>query len=156
MIGLDAFKDHFKDYDGTYTLIGGAACYLHMKEEDLEFRATKDLDLVLCVEAIKTEFVQHFWDFINAGGYQFRKKDTGKAHLYRFDKPTKPGFPYMLELLSRQPDLLDDANLDILHQWLQMKRLLVYPPLSLTKNITNSLWIAVWSWTALPLLVLNV
>ncbi len=127
-----------------------------MKEEDLEFRATKDLDLVLCVEAIKTEFVQHFWDFINAGGYQFRKKDTGKAHLYRFDKPTKPGFPYMLELLSRQPDLLDDAKLGYITPMASDEKIVSLSAIILDKEYYQSLWIAVWSWTALPLLVLNV
>ena len=36
-----------------YAIIGGTACDLLMTEEGLDFRGTKDIDLVLVVEAIK-------------------------------------------------------------------------------------------------------
>lgn len=48
--GLDVFRDHFKDYQGAYVLIGGVACYLVMEEAGVDFRATKDLDIVLCAD----------------------------------------------------------------------------------------------------------
>ena len=50
--GLDVFRDHFKDFQGSYVLIGGVACYLVMEEAGVDFRATKDLDIVLCAEAL--------------------------------------------------------------------------------------------------------
>jgi len=50
--GLEKFRQHFRSFPGQYVLIGGAACDLLMEEAGLEFRATKDLDIVLIVEAL--------------------------------------------------------------------------------------------------------
>jgi hypothetical protein len=40
-------------YGDQYVLIGGTAATLAMEEAGLEFRATKDLDIVLYIEALK-------------------------------------------------------------------------------------------------------
>lgn len=104
--GIDQFRAHFVGFNDRYVLIGGAACYLAMEEVGLDFRVTKDLDIVLCVEALDTEFVSVFWDFVKKGGYQNRQKSTGKKLFYRFYEPEDPEFPWMLELFSRIPDAL--------------------------------------------------
>lgn len=39
--GLDVFRKHFKDFQQSYVLIGGVACYLNMEEAGLDFRATR-------------------------------------------------------------------------------------------------------------------
>jgi hypothetical protein len=112
--GIDQFKAHFGRFNDHYVLIGGAACYLAMEEAGLDFRVTKDLDIVLCVEALDAEFVDAFWEFINKGGYQNQQKSTGKKLFYRFSEPKDSTFPWMLELFSRIPDALtlkDDAHL---------------------------------------------
>jgi hypothetical protein len=112
--GLDIFREHFKDFPDSYVLIGGVACYLAMEEAGVDFRATKDLDIVLCAEALDAAFIAHFWEFVKAGGYQNQQKSTGGKQFYRFDKPSTEGFPFMLELFSRVPDQLDlteDAHL---------------------------------------------
>ena len=44
--GLAKFREQFRSHAGQYVLIGGAACDLLMEEAGLEFRATKDLDIV--------------------------------------------------------------------------------------------------------------
>jgi hypothetical protein len=104
--GLEIFRQHFRDYADRYLLIGGAACDLAMSAAALPFRATKDLDIVLCVEALDGAFVQTFWAFVRAGGYEIQEKSTGEKQFYRFQKPTNPEYPFMLELFSRQPDVL--------------------------------------------------
>jgi hypothetical protein len=45
--GLDIFREFFAPYSGEYVLIGGTAASLAMEEAGLEFRSTKDLDIVL-------------------------------------------------------------------------------------------------------------
>lgn len=50
MVGLEKFKEYFRDYPDQYILIGGAACTISFREADLEFRATRDIDMVLIVE----------------------------------------------------------------------------------------------------------
>jgi len=104
--GIDQFKTHFADFADRYVLIGGAACYLAMEEAGLEFRVTKDLDIVLCVEALDAEFVGAFWEFIKKGGYKNQQKSGGKKLFYRFYEPEDETFPWMLELFSRIPDAL--------------------------------------------------
>ena len=47
VIGVDRFRAHFAGHEHQYVLIGGAACELIMDEVGLDFRATKDLDIVL-------------------------------------------------------------------------------------------------------------
>lgn len=108
--GLDIFLAHFRDYADRYVLIGGTACDIAMTGAGLPFRATKDLDIVLIVEALDGNFVRAFWEFVRAGGYQVQEKSTGQKQLYRFQKPTNEPFPFMLELFSRQPDILQVAE----------------------------------------------
>ena len=75
--GLELFKENFAPYDGQYVLIGGAACDLAMEEVGQSFRATQDLDIVLCAEALTDEFIGAFWQFVKDGGYSSREKSGG-------------------------------------------------------------------------------
>lgn len=108
--GLDIFRVHFRDYADCYVLIGGTACDIAMTGSGLLFRSTKDLDIVLCVEALDAAFVQAFWAFVRAGGYQVQERSSGQKQFYRFQKPTTEDYPFMLELFSRQPDVLQIAE----------------------------------------------
>jgi len=58
--GLELFKKHFTPFKHTYALIGGVACMLSMEKAGLDFRATKDLDIVLFVEALSSTFAATF------------------------------------------------------------------------------------------------
>lgn len=105
--GLTKFQEHFKNYSDRYVLIGGSACTVAMEEVDQDFRATKDLDIVLCVEVLDPEFVVRFWEFIKLGGYENKQQSTGEKRFYRFHTPKDKTFPFMLELFSRFPDALN-------------------------------------------------
>ncbi len=108
--GLEVFREHFRNYADRYVLIGGAACDIAMTAAGLAFRATKDLDIVLYVEALDAEFVRAFWEFVRAGGYEIQEKSTGGKQFYRFQKPSNANYPFMLELFSRRPDVLQVAD----------------------------------------------
>jgi len=108
--GLAKFREQFRSHAGQYVLIGGAACDLLMEEAGLEFRATKDLDIVLSVEALNASFVRAFWAFVRAGKHQVQQSATGERRYYRFLKPEDDEYPFMLELFSRKPDMLDLAE----------------------------------------------
>jgi hypothetical protein len=90
----------------SYILIGGTACALAMEAFGETFRVTKDLDIVLCIEALDPTFVEAFWDFVRRGRYSNLQNSTGKKLFYRFSKPQETAFPFMLELFSRLPDAL--------------------------------------------------
>jgi hypothetical protein len=108
--GLEIFREHFRNYADRFVLIGGAACDIAMTGAGLAFRATKDLDIVLYVEALDAAFVRAFWEFVRAGGYEVQEKSTGEKQFYRFQKPTNADYPFMLELFSRQPNVLRIAE----------------------------------------------
>ena len=61
--GIETFENFFRDFSQEYVLIGGTACDLLMEEAGIEFRATKDLDIVLIVEALTEKFGMKFWEF---------------------------------------------------------------------------------------------
>jgi hypothetical protein len=78
-----------------------------MEDAGDSFRATKDLDIVLVVEALDAGFVAHFWSFIDAGGYQIRLKGgenpVSIASISPRMRPIRPRSNF----LSRAPDGLD-------------------------------------------------
>ena len=111
VIGLERFKAHFAGLEDSYILIGGSACDVNLNALGGAFRVTKDLDIVLCIEARTNEFARAFWRFIREGGYAIaqRSSDDGKGRklFYRFQNPSEADYPKMLELLSRRPEWLE-------------------------------------------------
>jgi len=108
VVGLDRWRAHFADYADRYVLVGGVACEQLMEEAGLGFRLTKDFDVVLLVELLDAGFVETFWAFIEAGGYERRERADG-GKLYRFQRPTAADYPQMIELFSRAPEGIDLA-----------------------------------------------
>lgn len=100
--GLDKFKEYFGDFTDQYVFIGGVACDILLRDAGASFRGTKDLDIVLVIEALSASFGKKFWKFIEDGGYVNRQKNSGKEQFYRFEKPSVDGFPIMVELFSRK------------------------------------------------------
>jgi predicted nucleotidyltransferase len=65
--GLGAFLKYFKEFNENYIIIGGTACDLIIDDPGLTPRATKDIDIILVVEALSADFVKQFWQFIEDG-----------------------------------------------------------------------------------------
>lgn len=82
--GLNRFRERFAGLEECYVLIGGTASLLAMREADLAFRGRKDLDIVLCVEALEDRFYEVFWEFIRDGGYNQQGLTSGVRKYYRF------------------------------------------------------------------------
>ena len=102
--GLDLFRERFREFEGSFVLIGGAACHEWFAQMGAEFRPTKDIDIVLIVEMVEPAFAVALRVFLAEGKYKIQEKSEGSPVLYRFTKPEHPDFPYMLELFSRKPD----------------------------------------------------
>lgn len=108
--GLDIFKQYFAEYSEQYVLIGGTACNLLLEDAGVPARVTKDLDVVLIVEALTPEFGRVFWQFIQEGQYENRAKSNSSPQFFRFDKPKTSGFPFMIELFSRTKIVLNSME----------------------------------------------
>ena len=111
--GLDVFKKYFEEFTDNYVVIGGTACDLILGEAGFNARATKDIDIILVVEALKPDFVKQFWQFIRDGKYEL-KEIVEERNCYRFSKPENGEYPFQIELFSRKPDTItldDDVHL---------------------------------------------
>lgn len=104
--GIESFKEWFRGYEKQYVIIGGTACDLLMSDEGLDFRATKDIDLVLVIEALDAAFGRRFWEYVVTAGYEHRNKSTGEPQFYRFTNPQSREYPAMIELFTRKVDAI--------------------------------------------------
>lgn len=109
--GIEVFKAAFANYSGNYVIIGGTACERHEDNSGLIPRATKDIDIILIVEALSHEFVSRFWSFIKGGGYTEKhigeKSEDPQHQYYRFKNPSDTSYPAQLELFSRSLGILE-------------------------------------------------
>ena len=105
--GLDVFKKYFEQYPDNYVIIGGTACDIIIEEAGFTPRATKDIDIILVVEALNSAFVKQFWRFIKDGKYERNEKSADDRKYYRFIKPENKEFPFQIELFARIPDLIE-------------------------------------------------
>ena len=108
--GLNIFRDCFRQFEGSFTLIGGAACDEWFTAQGLPFRATKDLDIVMIIEVLAPEAIRALRAFIADGEYEIRQRTEGSPVLYRFAKPQREQFPFMLEFFSRKPEGINLAE----------------------------------------------
>ncbi len=104
--GFTKFKEKFQGFENQYVVIGGTACDLLMESEDMTFRATKDIDIVLIVESITAEFGKAFWEYIKEAEYEHKNKSTGNAQFYRFTSPKSKEYPYMIEIFGGKPEFI--------------------------------------------------
>ena len=114
VVGLDKFKEFFREFNDKFVVIGGAACDVILEDGEIEPRATDDIDMILIVDKMTPEFGRRFWQFIAEGNYQTRERKRGEGkdpvpELFRFIKPN-PGYPVRIELLSTRPDILGEPT----------------------------------------------
>ncbi len=107
VIGIDKFKEFFKDYPDSYIAIGGTACDIIIEDAGFVPRATDDIDIILIVEAIKPDFVRRFWEFVNEGQYNSKQKDFENRKCFRFSKPKRADFPKQVELFCKTSEIID-------------------------------------------------
>jgi hypothetical protein len=108
--GIEKFKEYFAGYEDNYIVIGGTACDILEENAGQQPRATKDIDIILIVEALTADFVKRFWEFVKAGQYEMRQRGSGKHEYFRFLKPQAADFPFQIEIFARKPDVLEVAE----------------------------------------------
>lgn len=116
--GLDIFREYFTDFSGNYIIIGGTACDIIIDDAGFIPRATRDIDIILVVEALSADFVKQFWQFVKKGNYERNEKSANERKYYRFINPDNKDFPFQIPL---QPSCQDKPcskkwDLAILHR----------------------------------------
>lgn len=104
--GLERFRAYFNEFPDCYVIIGGTALQHQVSKARFEPRSTKDIDIVLVIEALSPAFVERFWQFIADGEYtQQQKSEQAQRMYYRFLNPQAKDFPVQMELFCREPEL---------------------------------------------------
>lgn len=104
--GFDHFCSYLTGLENLYVIIGGGAASILMEDEGLEFRATKDVDLVVLSrsEELKTRILSYIKD----GGYKTKEATEGSPRYYRFREPTNKECPVLVEVFAR-----NELNLEL-------------------------------------------
>ncbi len=100
------FCSFFKDFKDCYTLIGGAACTIWYIDQLPNFRATRDVDIVLILENLDSGFTARFHQYMKQ--YEYHGTAIGMDELkrtcmYRLQSDN-PLVPPQIEILSRRPE----------------------------------------------------
>lgn len=77
--GMDTFRRHFAGFEDSFVIIGGAACDEWFTRLGGRFRVTRDIDMVLLLEAIQPRFFSQLWAFIRSGGYDVGQRTEDRT-----------------------------------------------------------------------------
>ena len=106
VVGMEMFRDKLKGFEDCYTVIGGAACDILMSEADIDFRLTKDIDMILILEDKKEAYKNGEALVVNAEfGENLPAEYDG---LYMLSEKTHS---YTVDGLDMYPTTID--NLDV-------------------------------------------
>ena len=97
--GFNHFCAYLKGLEEYYVIIGGGAASILMDEEGLEFRATKDVDLVVLVRS--KDLNARVLAYVREGGYKSKEATENLPRYYRFSHPVKAECPKMIEIFAR-------------------------------------------------------
>jgi len=97
--GFDHFCNYLIGFEEHYVIIGGGAASILMDDEGLEFRATKDVDLVVIARSQDLNF--RLLAYIKEGGYKLKEATDKVPRYYRFKNPTQNEYPKMIEIFAR-------------------------------------------------------
>jgi len=106
--GLRKFKEYFEAYHDEYIIIGGKACFIHLANNDLNMRITKDYDIVLSLGALTKDFISRLHSFILDAEYNTIDCGSGSKNLFRFSKPKDDTFPEQIELLVPLTEMTEE------------------------------------------------
>lgn len=97
--GFDHFCEYLKGLESHYVIIGGGAASILMDDGGLDFRATKDVDLVVLSRS--RDLNDRIRAYIKDGGYKTKESTENVPRYYRFRNPTDKDRPAVIEIFAR-------------------------------------------------------
>ncbi|MNK12074.1 hypothetical protein D3C87_301300 [compost metagenome] len=98
--GFDHFCSYMIGLEDQFVIIGGSAASVLMEEQELEFRPTKDIDLVILTNT-SGDLNARISAYIKAGEYSLREATEGSPKYYRFSNPVGVEYPKIVEVFAR-------------------------------------------------------
>ena len=90
--GLKKFKEYFEASHEECIIIGRTACFIHLANNDLNMRITKDYDIILSLGALTKPFILKLREFIIKAGYNTIACGSSSKNLFRFSGPRNDDF----------------------------------------------------------------
>ena len=90
--GIEHFTKYFKEFKNDYVIIGGGASAILLEDVGLEFRATKDIDIVILTNSSR-ELNKKICKYVDDGGYKTKSGNKSGPRYYRFAHPTNILYP---------------------------------------------------------------
>ena len=84
--GIEQFKAYFAAFPDNYIIIGGTACDMIIEDEGLVARATKDIDIILVIEALNQKNKKKFWQQSILEDISIYKKSFFSSFLLKVSK----------------------------------------------------------------------
>ncbi|MFV8258262.1 hypothetical protein ACNQKP_10660 [Bdellovibrio bacteriovorus] len=109
--GFDHFCSYMAGLEDQFVIIGGSAASVLMEEQELEFRPTKDIDLVILTNT-SGELNARISAYVKAGEYSVKEATEGSPRYYRFSSPVGAEYPKIVEVFARNESeiVLDDGQ----------------------------------------------
>lgn len=109
--GFDHFCNYMAGLEDQFVIIGGSAASVLMEEQELEFRPTKDIDLVILTNT-SGELNTRISAYVKAGEYSVKEATEGSPRYYRFSSPVGAEYPKIVEVFARNESeiVLDDGQ----------------------------------------------
>lgn len=104
--GVKHFSDFFKDFENDYVIIGGVAASIIFEDNDLSFRATKDVDMVILTNN-SIALNKKIAEYIRIGCFEIKEASENEPRYYRFSKPENKEFPEIIEIFARNENKLE-------------------------------------------------
>ncbi len=97
--GFDHFCSYLNGLEDQYVIIGGGAAAIMMDEQALDFRATRDVDLVVLSRS--EELNARILSYIKNGLYKTKESTEKLPRYYRFRSPENNECPSVIEIFAR-------------------------------------------------------
>lgn len=112
--GIEHLIDYLYEYRDEYVVIGGGAAAVLMETQGLEFRSTKDIDIVLLTNG-STALNAKITNYIIAGQYQIKEASQEGSKYFRFRNPSNLEFPEIIEIFASNEQRISlNANQNII------------------------------------------
>lgn len=99
--GLDKLREAFAGLSHEYAVIGGCACDLILSDDGIEFRNTRDVDMVVCISGEGEAFIRALRGLLNDGGYKVWHDKERNPNFFRFVNEQNLAYPWMIELFTK-------------------------------------------------------
>lgn len=104
--GFEHFCTYLQGLEQHCVIIGGGAATILMSDDGLEFRSTKDVDLLIISRS--DELNSRICSYLKNNDYKTREATQNAPRYYRFSNPTSRECPRIIEVFAG-----NELNLDL-------------------------------------------